>query len=239
MQGTTVDLGSGVHGYLALPEGTGPHPAVLVYMEAFGLNDYVKSECDRLARLGYAGLAPDFYRGEIFGYGNLEPVMKKLASLKDDGLIADVRSAVAFLDAHDAVRHDAYGVVGFCMGGRLAFLTAAELGPKIAAAVSFYGGGIAPTEPRFGRAVLTPRVPDVSAKMLMIYGADDGSIEPAEIGRLAEAFAAAKRDATVRVFPNAGHGFASSDRDSYVPSVTEAAWAETAAFFAGALAMRS
>ena len=230
-----VEVGAGLRGYLAVPAGPGPRPAVLLYMEAFGLNDYVKSECDRLAALGYVALAPDFYRGEIYTYDEFPRVAKKIQAIGDDGFLADVRASLAFLDAHDAALHDGYGVIGFCMGGRLAFLTAAEFGTKIAAAVSFYGGGIAPTEPRLGRAILTGRAPDVTAKMLLIYGADDGGITPDEIARVTEALAVAKKDATVHVYPGAGHGFASQDRESYVPAVTAAAWAETASFFASAL----
>ena len=237
--GSFVDLGSGLRGYLALPSGGGPHPAVLLYMEAFGLNDYIQSECDRLAALGYAALAPDFYRGDVFGYDNFQPVMKKIMEIGDAGFLTDIRAAVAFLDAHDAIEHKGYAAVGFCMGGRLAFLTAAEFGTKIAAFASFYGGGIAPTEARMGRAILTDRVPEISAKALMIYGADDESIPADEIGRLTDALAAAKKDATVHVYPGAGHGFASKDRSSYVPAVTEAAWAETTAFFARAFATLS
>jgi len=237
--GSNVDLGSGVSGYLALPTGAGPHPGVLLYMEAFGLNDYVRSECVRLARLGFAALAPDFYRGDVFEYANFAPVAKKIQSIGDDGFVADIRAAIAFLDAHADVRHDGYGVVGFCMGGRLAFLTAADFGERIVAAASFYGGGIAPETPRFGRPPLAPRAPEIRAKLLMIYGADDAGIPPTEIAHVTGALAAAKIDATVHVYPNAGHGFASSDRESYVPAVTEAAWAETAAFLERAFATRS
>ncbi|MBD5606502.1 MAG: dienelactone hydrolase family protein [Candidatus Eremiobacteraeota bacterium] len=234
-----VDLGPDLRGVLALPDGAGPHPGILLYMEAFGLNEYIRGECARLARLGYVALAPDFYRGEVFGYDNFAPVAKKIGAIGDAGFLADIAAAFAFLEGHDAVRHDAYGVVGFCMGGRLAFLTAADYGTKIAACASFYGGGIAPSEPRLGRAILTDRVPDVTAKLLMIYGAEDTGIAPDEIARLTEALAAAKKDAIVHVYAGAGHGFASSDRPSYVPAVTEAAWAETATFFAGAFATRS
>ncbi|MBD5635184.1 MAG: dienelactone hydrolase family protein [Candidatus Eremiobacteraeota bacterium] len=233
--GSMVDLGSGASGYLAIPNGSGPHPAVLVYMEAFGLNAYLRGECDRLARLGYVALSPDFYRGDVFPYGNFEPIARRIQAIGDAGFLADVRTSLAYLDAHEAARHDAYGVVGFCMGGRLAFLTAAEFGAKIAAAVSFYGGGIAPQTPRLGRAVLTERVPDVEAKLLLLYGADDESIAPGEIARVTEALASAKKDATVHVFPDAGHGFASIDRDGYVADVTEIAWSEAATFLARAL----
>ena len=237
--GCTIDLGAGLHGYLARPRGTGPHPAVLVYMEAFGLNDYIRSECDRVAALGYVALAPDFFRGDVFSYANFAPIPAKIESIGDAGFLADIRSAIAFLEASADVRHEAYGVVGFCMGGRLAFLTAAELGPKIAACAAFYGGGIAPTETRFGRVPLAPRAAEIDASVVLFYGANDGSIEPIEIARVTEALAAAKKDALVHVFPDAGHGFASRDRDDYVAAVAEEAWAETASLFARTFAKRA
>ena len=234
-----VDFGPGARGYLALPAGAGPHAAVLVYMEAFGLNTYVKDECDRLARLGYVALAPDFYRGDVFPYDDFSPIPKKIASIGDDGFVADIRAAIAYLDARDDVRHAAYGAIGFCMGGRLAFLTAAVFGTKIAGVVSLYGGGIAPDEPRFGRPPLAGRAPEIAANVLMIYGADDASIPPAEIARVTEALATAKNDAIVRVLPGAGHGFASTDRESYVPAAAEAAWGDAATFFERSFATRS
>ncbi|MEA2664046.1 MAG: carboxymethylenebutenolidase, partial [Candidatus Eremiobacteraeota bacterium] len=143
-----VALDAERRGYYALPAGAGPFPAVLVYQEAFGVNDYVQSEVRRLAEHGYAALAPDLFRGDVYGYGEAErPAMyARLQSLTDEGLLADVRAAAAFLDARPEVARRAYGAVGFCMGGRLAVLSAIVLGEKIAAAASFYGGGIAPEQ---------------------------------------------------------------------------------------------
>jgi carboxymethylenebutenolidase len=228
--GSNVDLASGLPGYLALPAGAGPHPGVLLFMEAFGLNGYVRSECDRLARLGYAALAPDFYRGDVFSYANFTPVAQKIQSIGDAGFVADIRAALAFLDARADVRHDGYGVVGFCMGGRLAFLTAAELGSKVRAASIFYGGGIAP-EVATRRPALGHRVPDVTGRLLFNYGADDTSILPAEHARLAEALSAAKHRYTIDVYDGAPHAFANCVRESYRPEAAAAAWAATLRLF--------
>jgi carboxymethylenebutenolidase len=217
--------------HLALPAGPGPFPGVLVFMEAFGLNDYVKSECDRLARLGYAAYAPDFYRGDIFTYAEFDKVMGKLRALSDVELLADVRAAIATLDAHPAVEKAPYGAVGFCMGGRLAFLCAAELGATIGAAVSFYGGGIAPAEPSLGRPILLDKVASIQAPLQLLYGADDQSIAPEEQARLTQALSAAHKRFNLGVFPGAGHGFASRDRESYNQTASDDAWKMTADFF--------
>jgi carboxymethylenebutenolidase len=226
-----VDLNENLRGYLALPPGNGPHPAVLVFQEAFGVNRYVQDECERLARSGYAALAPDFFRGEVFDYNQRETIFAKLKELSDDGLVADVRAAIACLDGRPDVVHDAYGAVGFCMGGRLSVLTAISFGAKIAAAASFYGGGIAPKESRFGWPILAGRLGEIQGALFLIYGADDESISPDEHGRVAEALSKAKKRYTLTVYPHAGHGFASTDRVSYVRDVAESAWARTIALF--------
>jgi carboxymethylenebutenolidase len=229
MSSTFVTLAVDLRGFLALPQRT-PAPAVLVYMEAFGVNSYVQSECRRLAEHGYVALAPDFYRGATFSYENLTAVRAKMQQLTDDGLLADVRAAVAYLDGQPEAEHERYGVVGFCMGGRLAFLTAAELGPRIAAAVSFYGGGIAPDQPRFFPP-LVDRVPEIQAPLALFYGAEDTGITPGEHARVAAELSSHKKAYTLSVYPNAGHGFASSDRESYNAEATQDAWARTLAFF--------
>ncbi|HTV74830.1 MAG TPA: dienelactone hydrolase family protein [Candidatus Acidoferrales bacterium] len=229
MQARFVNIEGDLRGYLALPQ-TVPAPAVLVYMEAFGVNAYVESECRRLAEQGYVALAPDFYRGETFAYGDFPAVRAKMQQLSQDALSADRRAAVAYLDGLAEAKHGAYGVVGFCMGGRLAFLTAAEFGARIAAAVSFYGGGIAPDEPGLAPSILH-RAPDIHAPLMLFYGAQDTHITPSEHARIAAELSTHKKAYTLSVYPHAGHGFASSDRDSYNPQAAQDAWAHTLLFF--------
>jgi carboxymethylenebutenolidase len=231
--GTFVDLGGGMRGYLSLPAGPGPHPAVLTYMEAFGVNAYVQGEADRLAANGYVALAPDFFEGETFGYDEWQKLAPKFGKLRDPILLDFVAAALAYLDGHEAVRHERYGAIGFCMGGRLAFLTAATYGEKFAAIASFYGGGIGPDEPSFGRPIIVDRANDIKASVLLCYGADDEGITPKEHGRIAQALSAAKVEYGLHVYPNAGHGFASVDRaPSYHREAAEKAWSEALALFA-------
>ena len=225
-----VETGEGKRAYYAAPAGTGPFPGVLVFQEAFGVNDYVQSEVKRLADHGYAAISPDLFDGKTFSYEDRDGIFPRLKVLTDNGMLDHVRASAAFLRAQSEVKKGAFGAVGFCMGGRLAVLTAIELGEEIAAASSFYGGGIAPKEPRFW-PVLTDRLADVKAELLLLYGAEDQSIEPAEHGRIAETLSAAKKRYALVVYPGAGHAFASRDREAYEPGVAENAWARTLALF--------
>ncbi|HEX3465803.1 MAG TPA: dienelactone hydrolase family protein [Candidatus Elarobacter sp.] len=225
-----VETGAGKRAFYAVPAGGGPFPGVLLFQEAFGVNDYVQSEVKRLAEHGYAAIAPDLFGGKTFDYNDRESIFARLKSLNDDGMLDHVRASAVFLGAQPEVKKGAYGAVGFCMGGRLAVLTAIELGDRIAAASSFYGGGIAPKEPRFW-PVLTGRLAEVKAELLLLYGADDESIDAAEHGRIAETLSAAKKRYTLGVYPGAGHAFASRDRESYDRDVAENAWSRTLTMF--------
>ena len=228
-----VPLAGDLRGFYAAPHGPGPFPGVLVYQEAFGVNEYVRSEVRRLAAHGYAAIAPDLFRGETYPYGD-ERAFAKLRTLRDDALLADVRAAADFLQNRAEVRDAPFGAVGFCMGGRLAVLTAIALGDRIAAAASFYGGGIAPEQQRFFPPIVD-RLPEAQAELLLIYGADDASIAPEEHARIAETLSRAKKRYTLSVYPDAGHGFASRDRESYRAEPAEGAWQETLALFARTL----
>ena len=225
-----VPLGGDLRGYYALPTGAGPFPAVLVYQEAFGINDYIQSEVRRLAEHGFAALAPDLFRGKVFGYHELDQVMQLLGTLTDDALLRDVDTSIAYLRVQSEIAAGPLGAVGFCMGGRLAFLTATARAAQIGAAASFYGGSIAPVEAR-RFPPLVDRVGELSGELLLFYGADDGSIEPSEHARLSEALSSAKKNYGLRVFAGAGHGFASRDRESFRPEAAAIAWDETLRLF--------
>ena len=224
-----LSVGSGVSGYLAKPSGV-PGIGVVVIMEAFGLNAFVKSVCERFARAGYMALAPDVYHGDTFDYADRERAIARLNEVDDDVAMREVGAALDVLVAQGA-RDGRLAVIGFCMGGRLAFLANAVHGARLAASVSFYGGGIAPAVPRGKRKPLLDRIDDLSAPQLLIYGAQDASIASDEHARVAKALSDANKRYTLAVLPDAPHAFATSDRDSYHPAAAEAAWRIAFAFF--------
>src|SRR5438876_12010484 len=131
---------------LARPTGAGPAPAVLVIMEAFGLNAHIEDVARRIAAEGYVALAPDLYwrggKGRAVRYDQLPEAIALMQSLRDDEVVADVGGAIAYLERQPFVRADRIGITGFCMGGRVTFLAACELPDKIKAAAPFYGGGL-------------------------------------------------------------------------------------------------
>ncbi len=229
--GRLVKLGTDLAGYYAAPKTNKPAPAILVLMEAFGLNDNIKGVCDRLAQNGYAALAPDFYHGATFPYSDLKGAIAKLKSLKDDVVMAEFGQGLEFLNKQKMVSRQGVGVTGFCMGGRLTFLANATYPQKIKAAVSFYGGGIAAKNDAAGRQNLLTQAKKMQAPLMLMYGSEDSYIMAEEHERIAMALSQAKKRYAINVFPGAGHGFMSDRRDSYNPAAATEAWDMTMAFF--------
>ena len=165
---TTVTLAPGVGAYLA--SGQPNQPGIVVIQEAFGVNAFVKATCDRFAARGWHAIAPDYYHGRTFDYADRDNAIAALNDVVDDVAMRETALALDLL-AEKGAR--GLAVIGFCMGGRLAFLANATLGSRLAATVSFYGGGIAPPEPKGKRKPLLDRVAELGAPALLIYGARD------------------------------------------------------------------
>lgn len=222
----TVSVAAGVGGFLAHPRGrTGE--GIVVVMEAFGLNEFVRETCRRFARAGYVACAPDVYHGDVFPYAERDGAMAKLRTLDDATVMSEVGGALDVLEAEGARRN---AIIGFCMGGRAAFLANAVHGERLRASVAFYGGGIAPAEAKGPRSALLDRVPALHAPQLLVYGAKDTAIGADEHARLAQALTAADKRYTLAVFPDAPHAFATFDRESYREAQARAAWRATFAF---------
>ena len=129
--------------YVARPAAGGPYPGLVVVMEAFGLNGNIRSLADRFAAEGFVVISPNLYFREpdnVVGYDNLPGAIKLMGSLTDDRLAADMTAAINFLKGQKDVKPK-FGTTGFCMGGRVAFLTAVRNGDVYASA-PFYGGGM-------------------------------------------------------------------------------------------------
>ncbi len=182
--------------YLVHPSGPGPFPAVIVVMEAFGLNSHIKDVADRVAREGYVAIAPDMYHraGEnsVAGYDNLPRALKLMGELRDEQIVEDISAVTDFLEQQPCVRRERIGIMGFCMGGRISFLTACH-NPAIKAAVSFYGGGIASGSPK---APLDDAV-RLESPMLLFFGGDDPFIPGEDVNRIRQRLASLGKNAQV------------------------------------------
>ena len=230
--GKNIQITKDLPGYYVTPAGTGKFPAVVVLMEAFGLNNWCKSICDRLALSGFAAIAPDFYRGVTYAYTDVPGAIGKLKSLNDNAIMGDVGKSLDFLAGKSEINASGIGVIGFCMGGRYAFLTNAVYPTKVKAAISFYGGGIdASAGNPLGQKSLLDRIATIQSPIMLMYGSDDQLIAADEHGRVAAALSKAKKRYILNLFPNAGHGFMSDRRENYSPEAAAEAWIMTTGFF--------
>lgn len=230
-KGEWLELGDGLRAYYARPDGSGPFPAILIYIEAFGLNEHFKRLTERFAGAGFVAVTPDLYDGAIYEYANLPGAVAHLKTLRDETVLAQTERTLDAISRRPEVAGRAIGVTGFCMGGRYAFLASAALPSRFKAAVAYYGGGIAPLQDRFGRPTLLDRVGQIEAPLLLWYGAEDQFIRPDEHGRLAEALGQAGKQYTLTVFAKVTHGFFCDDRGSYDRGAAERSWRATTAFF--------
>src|SRR2546430_1224140 len=130
--------GSTASGYLAKPKG-GSGPGVVVVQEWWGLDDGIKTQADRLAEAGFVALAPDLYHGQLAGHTEMDKASQLMQTLPPDRAARDMSGAVDYLAGLSETTGEGIGVVGFCMGGMLAFILAAIRGGKIKAAGPFYG----------------------------------------------------------------------------------------------------
>lgn len=232
LRGKMVTIAGSLKGYVVTPkEGKAPFPTVLVIMEAFGLNDQIKGVCDLYANYGYAAIAPDIYNGATFSYDKVGDAVAKLKTLKDDIVVKQFGQTLDFVAKQPEMRSDAVGTIGFCMGGRYAFLISAMFADRIHSAVCFYGSGIGSARDPLGRASLLPLVPKIKAPIMLVYSAEDESINGAEHARIAQAMTDARKRYILSVTPNTQHGFMNEARSTYNESAAMEAWDMTFGFF--------
>ena len=129
--------GNTASGYLVTPARGGP--GVLVIQEWWGLDSSLKEVTDRLGSAGFVALAPDLYHGELAGHDEMDKAAQLMQSMPPDRAAKDMSGAVDFLAGHEAVHGNGIGVVGFCMGGMLSWLIAANRPDQVRAIVPFYG----------------------------------------------------------------------------------------------------
>jgi len=214
--------------YDAEPEGPA-RAAVVVIQEAFGVNGHIEDVTRRFAAMGYRAVAPHLFHRSgdpVLDYANFDAVMPHMGALSEAGLLCDLDAALAYLAAagFEAPR---VGVVGFCMGGTVAFLAAAR--HALGAAVTFYGGGVA--EGRFGMPPLVEMAPSLKTPWLGLFGDLDQGIPVQQVESLREAVGKAAVPAEIVRYAEAGHGFHCDARDSYHEASATDAWQRTLDWF--------
>ncbi len=202
---------------------------VVVVQEAFGVNPHIEDVAGRFASAGYLAVAPHLFHrtgDPVVGYGEYAQLAPHMQALTERGLLDDVDAALVHL-AQAGVTPERTGIVGFCMGGTVTFLTAVRR--TLGAAVTFYGGGVG--QGRFGLPPLIELAPGLSTPWLGLYGDKDPSIPVADVEALRAAAARASVPNEVVRYPDAGHGFHCDVRPDYHRASATDAWARALAWF--------
>jgi carboxymethylenebutenolidase len=207
-------------GYLALPDGDGPHPAVIMIPEWWGLNKDVTILADALSAEGFVVLAADAYRGQLGT--SVAQALSLTRSIPVEQIRGDLDAALVFLQGHELVDPDRIGSVGFCFGGRESM----QLGirrPGLAGVVTLYGSGPVTDPDELGYL-------GSGGPVLGIFGEKDNSIPLREVEAFVEAMDARGIQNTVTVYPDVGHAFVKSStyQDDGAAGL---AWNELVTFF--------
>ncbi|PYQ65175.1 MAG: dienelactone hydrolase family protein [Acidobacteria bacterium] len=198
--GKTVTYPSGTamtSGYLAIPQGAGRKPALVVIQEYWGVNDFIKGKADEFARKGYVALAVDLYRGKVAT--DPDTAHQLMRGLPEDRAILDLKAAFDYLRSRDDVDAARIGSIGWCMGGGYSLqLSLAQ--PKLAGAVIYYG-----------RLVTDDAtIKGLSVPLLGNFGGQDKGISPDSVREFETKAKTAGKSVDFKIYPEAGHAFASS-----------------------------
>ena len=238
VQGTSVDIPTPdgtADAYFAHPADEVPHPAVLFYMDGFGLRPHLKSMADRLAVAGYTVLVPNvFYRAgraplvelpEFIDPAERPEIIQSLRpaarSLTPEAAMRDAGVCLDWLAASPLTAGGPAGVTGYCMGAGLALRTAGSHPDRVAAMAGFHGAFLATDAPDSPH-LLADRI----TAELCFGHADQDATNPAEqIDRLDKALTTAGVRHRGEVYPGAHHGFTQADTAMYSAQATERHWA--------------
>ena len=219
--------GSEMDMYAAQPEGSGPHPAVVIAFHVGGLDDFDRKMADQLAEAGYVAVVPDLFHR--FSQEVMDgPRLERLGHLQDPDIIADMNAAVDFLTVNSLIDNDRIGVTGFCMGGRISWLMAAT-NPIFKCTVPFYGGNIqgnwGPGETPYSLAN------NINCPMLFHFGATDGNPSIDDRDKYEIELTRLGKDFEFETYDGAGHAFMDyTNPDRYHAEPAGAAWSKTIDF---------
>ena len=227
---------------LSVPGGGGPWPAVIMFPDAGGMRDSMRQMGERLSGLGYVVLVPDFYyrtgpydpfdmRTAFSTKASAERIMVMMQGYTVDFVVRDANAFVDYLDSLPEKEEGGVGTTGYCMGGRLSLVTAANLGARIAAAASFHGGNLAkaddPNSPHH-------KARDIKAAVYVAGAIEDQSFSDEQKDLLEKSLREAGVVHTIETYQGR-HGFAVPDNPSYDEAADDRHWKATEQFFGSAL----
>jgi carboxymethylenebutenolidase len=219
-----------IPGYFARPAGSGPFPTVIVVEEVFGVHEYIKDTCRRLAKLGYCAVTAELYarQGDLSKVTDMKDIMAIVSRAPDATVMTDIDSiaAWAYDNGGDPNR---LGITGFCRGGRAVWLYATH-NPKLKAAVAWYGpvgGAPNPLQPQSVMDVAA----NIKCPVLGLYGAKDPGIPPDAVEATATKARTSGNAVEIIEYPDAAHAFHADYRPSYVRDAAMDGWEKMHAWF--------
>ena len=212
-------------GYLALPDGDGPHPGLVVIHEAFGLNEDIKSITGRLGEAGYAALAVDLFTGRNRAICMARYMAGMLSGSLNRYGIDDLKSALTYLAKLDEVDAQRMGAIGFCLGGTFAVAWACT-DSRLKAIAPFYASN--------------PRPIEAVRRLCPVVGSYPEEDFTARSGRTLDA-ALTRYDIPhdIKIYPNAHHAFFNQSGRAYDEAAAQDSWQRVLTFFADRLGGRS
>lgn len=215
--------------YFARPAHVAKPPIALVAMEVFGLHEYIRDVCRRLAKLGVFAIAPDYYfrSGDLTKISDIQQLLPQVNAKADAELMIDLDATAAWAGSRggDAAK---LAIVGFCRGGRAVWRYAAH-NAGLRAGVAFYGTLVDPPalKPHLPKSPLDLAA-EIRAPVLGLYGEADQGIPVAQVEDMKARLKAAGKTAEFKIYPGAPHGFHADYRPSYRADAAADAWGETA-----------
>jgi carboxymethylenebutenolidase len=229
----TVDIPTAdrkIPGYLARPAKGGRHAVVFVNSEVFGVHEWVKDVCRRLAKAGYVALAPDLFvrTGDPSKTTDMKEVMRIVAAQPEAQVLGDTAASLKWLAAQPFTDMKRLACTGFCWGGGAVWRDC-ETFAEFKCGVAWYG----PLKPGpYPRTAPLEAVKDLKSPVLGLYGGQDRGISAADVDAMREAIKASGKQAEIIVYPDAQHGFLADYRPSYSEAASKDAWPKMLAFFA-------
>ena len=205
-----------IPGYRAMPAKRGQYPVVLVVQEIFGVHEHIKDMCRRFAKLGYYAIAPELFarQGDVAKMTDIGAILSQVVSKVPDAQVSsDLDATVAFAKASGSADTRKLGVVGYCWGGRAAWIYARH-NPKVKAAVAYYGlldgmkSDIKPQDP-------VDFASEIKVPVLGLYAGIDDFVKPAVIEQMRNGIAKSGSGSEIVVFPGVNHGFNADYRPTY------------------------
>jgi carboxymethylenebutenolidase len=219
--------------FVARPSGRGRKPVVIVVSEIFGLHEYVRDMCRRLARLGYVAIAPAFFvrvadPAPLTDFGAIMPIV---AAANNAQVMGDISATIAWLDQQRFVAKNRIAITGFCWGGTVVWMASA-LTDRIKAGVAWYGRLVGRPGATEDRLYPTQVAGSLKSPVLGLYAENDSGIPLPTV----EAMRTALKDAgnttsTIVVYPGVEHGFHADYRPAYNEAAAKDGWAKMLAWF--------